>query len=75
MREFTLDLDYGIKIVKNLRCTWIQRMTMKPGFQLCYEDDIYEKGVIYRSQNKELLIELQSKMIDAYKEGKSKVRL
>ena len=75
MRELILELDYGTKIIRNLKSTWLQPMTMQPGWMLCYEDDKYKRGIIYRSTNKKRLIELQSKMMDAYKEGKSNVRL
>ena len=75
MREFILELDYGTKIIKNLNSTWIQPMMMSPGWMLCYKDDVYDRGIIYRSENKKVLVEIQSKMINAYQEGKSKVRL
>ena len=75
MRKFILELDYGTKVIENLKSTWIQPMTMQTGWMLCYEDDIYEKGIIYRSSDKEFLSRLQSKMMDAYCTNKIKVRL
>jgi len=50
-------------------------MTMRPGWVLCYEDEVYERGHIYRTLKRKLLEELQSKMMEAYSLGKSKVRL
>ena len=75
MREFMLELDYETKILRNLRSVWIQPMTMQVGWMLCYEDDIYDRGIIYRSKDKNLLNDLASKMLQAYDEGKNRVRL
>ncbi|MCI9247427.1 MAG: hypothetical protein HFJ30_10105 [Clostridia bacterium] len=75
MREFILVLDYDTKIIRNLRATWIQPQTMSGGWMLCYEDDEYERGIIYRSQDKALLMKLQGRMIEAYSAGKEKIQL
>ena len=75
MREFILELDYGSTIVRNLQSIWIQPMTMQPGWMLCYEDDIYKKGIIYRSTDKSLLIEMSSKIMEAYSTGKKRIRI
>ncbi len=75
MEKFILELSYGTKVIKNLKSTWIQPMSTQPGYMLCFEDDVYERGVIYRSQDKELLVELQTKMMEAYNNGKDRVQI
>ena len=75
MREFILVLDYGTKIIRNLKATWIQPKTMSVGWMLCYEDDEYECGIIYRSHDKALLRKLQQRMIEAYKTGQEQIQL
>lgn len=75
MREFILELDYDTKVIRNLRGVWLQPMVMQPGWMLCYEDELYERGIIYRSRDKKLLEKLKTKMMDAYKAGKNEVRI
>ena len=49
MSKLVLDLTYGVTTLYNLQSTWLQPLTMSPGYMLCYEDDKYERGVVYRS--------------------------
>ena len=49
MSKLVLDLTYGVTLLYNLQSTWLQSLTMSPGYMLCYEDDKYERGVVYRS--------------------------
>ena len=44
---------------------------MSPGWVLCYEDDLYIRGAIYRSANKKLLVKLQDRMMEAYGKGQT----
>ena len=75
MREFILKLSYTTRIIRNLKQIWIQPLTMDTGWALCYEDDIYSKGIIYRSTDKKLLLELQDKMMEAYSNEQKSVYL
>jgi len=73
--KVVLKLDYGNVVIHNLRSTWVQPLTMRPGWMLCYEDDIYNRGIIYRSRDKSHLIDLQDKLLKEYSEGKKLIRL
>ena len=75
MREVILELDYATKIIKNLSNIWIQPLTMSVGYMLCYSDDVYERGIIYRSKNLELLRSLKEKFIRKYANGSNIIRL
>ena len=75
MSKLVLDLSYGVTTVYNLQSTWLQPLTMSPGYMLCYEDDIYERGVIYRSKDKKYLKGVQDKIMTAHSTGKSYVKL
>ena len=75
MSKLVLDLSYGVTTVYNLQSTWLQPLTMSPGYMLCYEDDIYERGVIYRSNDKKYLKDVQDKIMNAHSTGKSYVKL
>ncbi len=74
MGKIYLDLNYGTVTLFNLKKTWIQAQTMSPGFMLCYEDDKYKRGIIYRSTNKRLLINVQEKIMDEINSGKVRIR-
>ena len=71
MREFILELSYETNVIRNLKKTWIQPLMMSPGWVLCYEDDLYIRGAIYRSTNKKLLAKLQDRMMEAYGKGQT----
>lgn len=71
----TLQLSYGIIRIFNLQKTWIQRMVMRPGYMLCYEDDKYERGVIYRSTDFQLLFDFQNDLYNSLDEGKKNIKL
>ena len=75
MSKLVLDLTYGTTTVYNLQSTWLQPLTMSPGYMLCYEDDKYERGVVYRSQDKKYLKEVQEKIMTAHSIGKQYVKL
>lgn len=75
MARVILDLSYGQKEAINLRKTWIQPKTMSPGYMLCYEDDIYSRGIIYRSMDKQYLMEIQDKLMDELDRGKRLIKL
>ena len=75
MSKIMLKTNHGKITIHNLNSTWIQPLTMSPGYMLCYEDDIYKRGTIYRSTDKQLLMRLQDKLMDAYNEGKKKIKL
>ena len=71
MSKLVLDLTYGVTLLYNLQSTWLQPLTMSPGYMLCYEDDVYERDVVYRSQKKEV----QDKIMTAHSTGKQYVKL
>lgn len=75
MSKLVLDLTYGTTTIYNLQSTWLQPLTMSPGYMLCYEDDKYERGVVYRSQDKKYLKEVQDKIMTAHSIGKQYVKL
>ena len=75
MSKLVLDLTYGTTTVYNLQSTWLQPLTMSPGYMLCYEDDKYERGVVYRQQDKKYLKEVQDKIMTAHSIGKQYVKL
>ena len=75
MSKLVLDLSYGVTTVYNLQSTWLQPLTMSPGYMLCYEDDVYERGVIYRSNDKKYLKDVQDKIMTVHSTGKSYVKL
>lgn len=75
MREVILELDYATKIIKNLSNIWIQPLTMSVGYMLCYSDDVYGRGIIYRSKDLELLRSLKEKFIREYVNGSNIIRL
>lgn len=70
-----LELSYGNLTIYNLFSTWIQRKTMSPGYMLCYEDDIYNRGIIYRSVDKLLLLNEQDKLMKEIEKGQKRIRL
>ena len=75
MQKCILKLQYGTKQVINLKHTWIQSMTMSPGYMLCYEDDIYNRQIIYISLDKKLLKSIQNIFMQKYNEGKEIIYL
>lgn len=75
MQKCILKLQYGTKQVINLKHTWIQPMTMSPGYMLCYEDDIYNRQIIYISLDKKLLKSIQNIFMQKYNEGKEIIYL
>ena len=75
MQKIILELDYGKREIKNLRKVWIQPAKRRFGFMLCYEDELYERGILYHSINKPTLIALKKQLIEAYNSGKSTVKL
>lgn len=75
MSKIKLELDYGTITIYNLEETWIQRLEMSPGYMLCYKDDIYSRKIIYRSDNKSLLISIQSKLMNQIAKGEKNIRL
>ena len=74
MEKIYLQLDYATIILYNLTSTWIQPKTTSAGYMLCYEDDKYSRGVIYRSCNKELLVKIQDKIMNDVNSGKTKIK-
>ena len=74
MGKIYLQLDYGTIILYNITSTWIQPKTTSTGYMLCYEDDKYSRGIIYRSSNKELLVKLQDKIMKDINSGKTRVK-
>ena len=48
---------------------------MSLGYMLYYEDDVYERGVIYRLNDKKYLKDVQDKIMTAHSTGKSYVKL
>lgn len=70
-----LELSYGTLILYNLSTTWIQPLTMNPEYMLCYEDDKYKRNSIYRSTDKNHLIQLQEKIMTEINEGKRLIKL
>lgn len=75
MSKIILELQYGTLIIKKLDSTWIQKQTMSPGYMLCYEDDIYERGIIYRSKNKGILITKQEELMCGLSKGQKVLKL
>lgn len=75
MGKIILELSYETKVLYNLEKTWIQPLTMSPGYMLCYEDDEWDRGVIYRSDDKAFLIKLQNKFMHEVSEGKKYIKL
>ena len=58
----TLQLTYGVKRIYNLEKTRIQPLMMSEGYALCYKDDKYERGIIYRSTNHQVLEDVQDEI-------------
>lgn len=76
MREFVLQLDEGkVEVIKNLRRLWIERNYILGGWGLFFEDDIYERNLIYRSKDRLLLERISQIISNAYAEGKNIVRV
>lgn len=74
MDKIILELSYGDVILYNLKSTWIQPLTMRPGYMLCYNDDVYDRGIIYRSNNKQLLLTNQAVLMNKINNGEKKIR-
>ncbi len=75
MGKIILELSYGNVTLYNLKSTWIQSLTMKPGYMLCYEDDVYDRGIIYRSENKKILLTNQNVLMDEINNGKKRIKI
>lgn len=75
MEKIILSLSYGTVTLYDLELTWLQPKTMSPGWMLCYRDAKYERGIIYRSSDKKLLLDIQDEMMTAISEGKKLIKL
>lgn len=71
----TLELSYGLVKIYNLRSIWIQKQMMGPGYMLCYDDDQYTKGIIYRSSNYNLLLETRREIYNSLESGKKYIKV
>lgn len=75
MDRIVLELDYESIVLYNLEKTWVEQSNIYRDYILCYKDAEWKKNTIYRSNNKDVLFELQRKMMKEVSEGKTYIRL
>ena len=75
MYKLILDSEYGSIVVKDLDEIWVQKNIFYQEWQLCYKDKKWERKTIYFSKDKELLLKLKNKIIDAYVAGEKRVKV
>lgn len=75
MDKIVLELDYESRVLYDLEKTWVQRQISEAGYMLCYKDKEWDRRIIYRSRDKQLLFKLQDKMMREVSEGKKYIKL
>lgn len=75
MDKIVLELDYESRVLYDLEKTWVQKQMCEDGYMLCYKNKEWDRKVIYRSNDKQLLFKLQDKLMKEVSEGKTYIKL